>query len=68
MKHRQYYRQYYQCDGCDETFNTKDGLEFEYTIQPYQNNQYVWCPECQKEDIPEVKVERHGHNPYSNNI
>ena len=60
MKRRQW-----QCDGCDLTFNTRAGLKFEYTIMK-PNNQYVWCTECQKEYIPEVKVERHGGTWHGN--
>ena len=51
--------EWFQCDGCGDDFDSADGLEFEYTIMPYQNNQYVWCPRCQAEDIPEVIIHRH---------
>ena len=49
--------EWFQCDGCGDDFDSADGLEFEYTIMK-PNNQYVWCPRCQAEDIPEVIIHR----------
>ena len=48
----------YQCDGCDNTFTSVVGLKFESTV--VRKSPYIWCPSCQDEDIPIVKVERHG--------